>query len=161
MDVKVPVVAARTFIAARTFMVRVIVVVVMAVIFGVAEYCFPDKSKSPASVAVAPDPRDQQIADLSAKVEALGKQKVEHHYELRNEGVRSFRFDPATGESCIQLTTKEDWKQPRTIRQGCQYNDYIAAHAGMISTGMEVECWFVGNKEACSHLDKNDSLGIR
>jgi hypothetical protein len=82
-----------------------------------------DQIKSHSTVnASAPDPRDQQIKELSAKVAALESQKpkpIEHHYQLRENGLRTFRFDPDTGETCIQLTSKEDWKRPDTIRQGC------------------------------------------
>ena len=76
--------------------------------------------------------QDKEIEELKKKVtvlETLLEQKpmqpVQHHYELRTEGTRSFRFDPETGDSCIKLASKADWKNPDTIRQGCDYQDYM------------------------------------
>src|ERR1700751_2746467 len=55
--------------------------------------------------ASTPDPRDAQIAQLNARIAQLEAKPPEHHYELRNDGLRTWRFDPATGETCIKLTT--------------------------------------------------------
>jgi hypothetical protein len=78
--------------------------------------------------ASAPDSRDERVKQLSARIAELEAKPVEHHYELRNEGSRSFRFDPTTGESCIQLATKEDWKHLETQRQSCPYEDFMKEH---------------------------------
>jgi hypothetical protein len=115
-----------------------------------------DKGKSDPSVsASAPDPRDQKIKELSDKVAALESKPKQHHYELRKEGVRTWRFDSDTGDTCIQLTTKDDWKRPQTTRQGCQYTDFLAEHADDPKAYNEAECWLVGNKKACDWLTAN------
>lgn len=89
-----------------------------------------------------------QIQELTKRVAALEQKPVEHHYELRNEGSRTFRFDPATGDSCISLASKADWKMPDTIRQGCQYQDFMndPLHRGddMVKRTDVAEYLFVG-----------------
>jgi hypothetical protein len=75
--------------------------------------------------------QDVRISSLEADVKQLKtdaaelkeKQKSEHHYELRTEGHRTWRFDSATGETCIQLTSQGDWKHKETIAQSCQCLD--------------------------------------
>jgi len=76
---------------------------------------------------------DKRVTDtengvISAFNEASKKPapKPEHHYELRQIGTRTFRFDPATGETCIHFTTDQDWKNIETKRQGCEYLDAVA-----------------------------------
>lgn len=54
------------------------------------------------------------------------KVNVDHHYELRSEGLRTFRFDPPTGEICIQLTSEADWK-----RKATKCSDTTAHYLGM------------------------------
>lgn len=99
------------------------------------------------------DTREGEIADLKAKVAALeAKPKVEHHYEFRDQGYRTWRFDPATGTSCIQLTTNADWKKPGTIRQSCQYRDWVDADGATMKDSLAAECQLVNNKKACDQL---------
>jgi hypothetical protein len=82
--------------------------------------------KSAAEKASAQEKaQEQAIQELTRRVAALEQKPMQHHYELRNEGARSFRFDPDTGESCISLASPSDWKKPETIRQGCQYQDFM------------------------------------
>jgi hypothetical protein len=80
-----------------------------------------------------PQKQDQRISSLESDVKQL-KDKVaeleqkqtatpEHHYELRNEGFRTFRFDPATGDTCIKLTSEADWKRKETKEQSCACTD--------------------------------------
>ena len=92
--------------------------------------------------------QDDKIQELTKRVEALEQKPVEHHYELRNEGSRTFRFDPATGNSCISLASKADWKNPDTIRQGCQYQDFVDTPArpgeDIMTRTNVAECLFVG-----------------
>jgi len=85
-----------------------------------------------------PEKQDARISSLEAEVTALKaevaelKQKPpEHHYELRNEGARTFRFDSATGETCIQLTSTADWKRKETKQQSCECTDSIAHYMAM------------------------------
>ncbi len=49
-----------------------------------------------------------------------------HHYSLHREGFRTFRFDADTGETCIELTSPEDWKSKDTKAQSCQCTDIFA-----------------------------------
>ena len=67
---------------------------------------------------------EADVKQLKAEiVEIKTKPKVEHHYELRNEGLRTFRFDSATGETCIQLASEPDWKRKGTKSQSCSCSD--------------------------------------
>jgi len=68
---------------------------------------------------------ESQVKELSAEVAQLKQKRAEpeHHYELRNVGFRTFRFDSATGDTCIQLTTDEDWKRKGTKAQSCDCVD--------------------------------------
>jgi hypothetical protein len=94
-----------------------------------------------------------EIEQLKKRLATLEK-TPEHHYELRSEGTRTFRFDPATGESCIQLATKEDWKSAETTRQGCQYQDWVSAPTATAQDINSAECLLVHNKKACAELAK-------
>ena len=80
-----------------------------------------------------PQKQNQRISSLESEVKQL-KDKVaelerkqaatpEHHYELRNEGFRTWRFDSATGETCIQLTSEADWKRKETKAESCDCAD--------------------------------------
>lgn len=121
---------------------------------GISYVAAQFKSHSTVNAAT-PDARDQQIKELSEKVATLeAKPKAEHHYELRNDGLRTFRFDPETGETCIQLTTKQDWKRPETIRQGCQYQDWVNASGATGRDTLSAECLLVNVKTACDQLIK-------
>lgn len=63
------------------------------------------------------------MKQLKAEVAELKAKPREHHYELRSEGFRTFRFDPATGDTCIQLTSPADWKRKETKSQSCGCSD--------------------------------------
>lgn len=117
-----------------------------------------DQVKSHSTVkASAPDPRDQQIKELTARIASLeGKAKIQHHYELRSEGARTFRFDPDTGETCIQLASKEDWKRPETTRQGCEYQDWVNTPGATEKDRLTAECYLVNSKPACNLLTQGD-----
>ena len=104
--------------------------------------------------AGTPDPRDEQIKQLNARIAQLEVKPVEHNYELHQDGLRTFRFDPATGRSCIQLTTKQDWKLPDTIRQGCEYQDWVNAEGSSYKDRISAECWLVDVKSACEEFQK-------
>ena len=91
-----------------------------------------------------PHKQNEKIRSLEADVKQLKtdvnelKQKQEkaaseHHYELRNEGFRTFRFDPATGDTCIQLTNPADWKRKETKAQSCDCSDKTQHYVEMPS----------------------------
>jgi len=66
-----------------------------------------------------------EVQQLKTEVAALEQKKAapDHHYELRADGLRTWRFDPATGETCIQLTSTADWKKKETQAQSCACSD--------------------------------------
>lgn len=74
------------------------------------------------------------MQQLRAEVAELKQKPAEHHYELRNEGFRTFRFDPATGDTCIQLTVDSDWKRKETKSQSCGCVDEKANWIAMPSS---------------------------
>ncbi len=86
-----------------------------------------------------PQKQNERISSLEADVKQLKsevaelkqKPKVEHHYELRNEGLRTWRFDGATGETCIQLTSEADWKRKETKEQSCACSDNSVRYVQM------------------------------
>jgi len=77
--------------------------------------------------------QDERLLSLEAEVKQLKtevaelkqkpKPEPDHHYELRKDGFRTWRFDPATGDTCIQLTTTDDWKRKETKSQSCGCTD--------------------------------------
>jgi hypothetical protein len=91
--------------------------------------------------------QDEKIQELTKRVTALEQKPVVHHYELRNEGSRVFRFDPDSGQSCISLASPADWKNPETTRQGCPYQDFMGKPMGAGETYMTrhpvAECLFL------------------
>lgn len=90
-----------------------------------------------------PQKQDERISSLEADVKQLKaevielKQKQEaapaHHYELRNEGTRTFRFDSATGDTCIELTFTDDWKRKETKSQSCACTDASDRYMTMLN----------------------------
>lgn len=63
-------------------------------------------------------------------------------------GLAKLSVRPDTGDSCIKLAGKADWKNPDTIRQGCDYQDFLNAP---LNPGQDystrynaAECVFVG-----------------
>jgi hypothetical protein len=64
----------------------------------------------------------KQLADKEDEI----TKTPHHHYALHREGFRTFRFDADTGETCIKLTTPEDWKRKDTKQQSCDCQDLIA-----------------------------------
>ena len=44
-------------------------------------------------------------------------------YQMRNEGYRTWRFDTATGRSCILLAPEWDWKKPDVQSQSCALSE--------------------------------------
>jgi len=114
---------------------------------------------TPSSIRSRPHPtrnrhnsNTQEIQQLKTKVAELEK-KPEHHYELRTLGFRTWRFDPATGDSCIQFSTPTEWKDSKTIRQGCEYQDMVS-DTSQPKAWYQAECLLVNNKTACDELSK-------
>jgi len=96
---------------------------------------------------------DVVATNAQIKADKLANNPPAHDYQLINQGSRTFRFDPATGDSCIQLASKEDWKRPETIRQGCQYYDLVnsgdpSTRASLINAA---QCMLVGVAKACQN----------
>lgn len=82
---------------------------------------------------------EADVKQLKAEIiEIETKPKVEHHYELRNEGLRTWRFDSATGETCIQLTSEADWKHKETKGQSCTCSDN-SDHWGAMPTDSDAQ----------------------
>ncbi|HXR15609.1 MAG TPA: hypothetical protein VN777_05300, partial [Terriglobales bacterium] len=57
---------------------------------------FVDKSKYDAAVKEGSQAK-LDLQQTKAALEACKQKPPEHHYELRTEGFRTFRFDPSTG----------------------------------------------------------------
>jgi hypothetical protein len=76
---------------------------------------------------------EADVKQLKADVAELKQKqaKPEHHYELRSEGFRTFRFDPNTGDTCIQLTTPDDWKSKETKSHSCGCVDESRYYFGL------------------------------
>jgi hypothetical protein len=106
------------------------------------------ENSKPTAQSSAESAQDKEIEELKTRVRALEQKPVQHHYELRTEGSRSFRFDPETGDSCIKLASKPDWKNADTIRQGCEYQDFLnaplSAGENYATRQNTAECIFVG-----------------
>jgi hypothetical protein len=64
----------------------------------------------------------KQLANRDEEI----KKTPHHHYSLHGESFRTFRFDADTGQTCIQLTTPEDWKRQDTKQQSCACEDYMS-----------------------------------
>jgi hypothetical protein len=58
--------------------------------------------------------------DLSKLREQAEIGKNIGRYQMRNEGYRTWRFDSATGRTCILLSSESDWKKPDTMNQSCE-----------------------------------------
>ncbi len=61
--------------------------------------------------------------DLSALKHDAEIGKNLGRYQIRREGFRTWRFDTATGQICLLLTSEDDWKKPETQAQGCTLAD--------------------------------------
>jgi hypothetical protein len=119
-------------------------------VIGFGLYAYFDKKPSETDPKQQQQQQAQEIKQLQTKIAELEK-KPEHHYELRTLGFRTWRFDPATGNSCIQFSTPADWKKSETIRQGCEYQDMVSDTTEP-NAWYQAECLLVNNKTACDHL---------
>ena len=116
-------------------------IILCAIGYGI--YTSFDKKPFPSTTEQTQQQQALEIQQVKTKISGLEK-KSEHHYELRNVGFRTWRFDPATGGSCIQLTTEADWKKVETIRQSCEYQE--------MGDGSLIKGLMVNNKTAGNQL---------
>jgi hypothetical protein len=77
---------------------------------------------------------ESEVQELKADVIQLKLRPPEHRYELRANGLRTWRFDPATGDTCIQLTSEADWKRKETKSQSCNCADTTQYYVQMPNT---------------------------
>src|SRR5437870_11645227 len=57
----------------------------------------------------------KQLAEAQEKINELSAKK----FSTYESGNRTWRFDSATGETCILLTSERDWKNKGTKAEGC------------------------------------------
>ena len=100
--------------------------VCLIVLFAINVGCdkYVERDKYDAAMEQLAEAR-QQLEKTESKLTTC-EQQPKHHYELRNEGLRTWRFDSATGETCVQLTSDADWKKPEIMRESCAYQDYLS-----------------------------------
>lgn len=65
-----------------------------------------------------------EVAKLREQAE-IGKNVG--RYQMKNEGYRTWRFDTATGRTCVLLAPDWDWKKPDINNQSCEAVDARAA----------------------------------
>jgi hypothetical protein len=63
--------------------------------------------------------------DLIAKreLEVLKKAQSVGRYQIRDMGLRTWRFDTALGKVCVLLSSDADWKKEETQNQSCAEED--------------------------------------
>ena len=54
-----------------------------------------------------------QMRQQLATLKSIGR------YQIHESGFRTWRLDTATGQDCLLLTSKEDWKRLDTAMQQC------------------------------------------
>ncbi len=59
----------------------------------------------------------EELAELKRNAD-IGKNVG--RYSLYKDGFRTWKFDSATGRSCLLLATDEDWKKDKVALQGCR-----------------------------------------
>jgi hypothetical protein len=124
-------------------------------VIGYGLYAYFDKKPSETDQKQQQQQQQaQEIQELKAKITELENKKPEHRYELRTLGFRTWRFDPATGDSCIQFSTATDWKKAETKRQGCEYQDMVK-DPKQTNGYLIAECWVMDSKGACDRLNSN------
>src|SRR5437016_4012432 len=72
-------------------------------------------------VTTQADERMKKAQEALAKCES---KPVEHKYSTFQQGLTRYRFDEVSGNTCILLTTPENWKRPETKRENCVCIDY-------------------------------------
>jgi len=64
----------------------------------------------------------QQLAESQESLRKAQEQVAEclvHKYQTFENGIRTWRLDTVTGNTCVLLTTPEDWKKPAIKNQSC------------------------------------------
>jgi len=82
---------------------------------------YVEKEKYDVSQKETADLRTQ-VADLQESLRKAQEQVAQcqaHKYEVFHKGLRTWRLDTVTGNTCILLTTPEDWKKAETKLQEC------------------------------------------
>jgi hypothetical protein len=88
--------------------------------------CTPDPSRYVAQQQY--DRLQAQLKDAQTKLDEAQKKLIQyegHRYSLFNAGFRTFRTDSITGQTCIELASKADWKNKDVQSQSCVCVDYI------------------------------------
>lgn len=80
---------------------------------GCGDFDVVDKSKE---VVISKSEYDQLKA-AAALAKQVGR------YQIHREGIRVWRLDTATGSSCLQLTSDDDWKNADAASQSCATQD--------------------------------------
>ena len=68
------------------------------------------------------DALEQQLKKAESDLKTLQQQVSEcqsHKYQVYREGLRTWRLDTVTGETCLLLASEGDWKNPKTASMGC------------------------------------------
>jgi hypothetical protein len=64
----------------------------------------------------------QKLAEAQRKIDDLNQ----HRFSAYQNGYRTWRFDSATGKTCILLTSEADWKRTDTKQQSCECKDLLS-----------------------------------
>lgn len=84
-----------------------------------------EKSKYAALQKQVTDTK-KQLDELQSKLRKEPEEGTKPgRYETFHQGPRTFRFDSATGETCVLLTTGTDWKNQQTMAQSCDCQDVL------------------------------------
>jgi hypothetical protein len=113
--------------------------VLLLPLFGCEDVGLVDKAKYDQLAKENVDLK-KQLAEKEDEIKKIPN----HHYSLHREGLRTFRFDADTGQTCIQLTTPEDWKKTDTKRQSCDCQDLISEGGGVGSGDDPVRKMYCG-----------------
>lgn len=126
-----------------------VIVWLLIIVVAIAGVLLNSAQTEKAAAKKVQDDQAQEIQTLKSRLDGIERTPppAQHHYEFRENGERTWRFDPATGGACIQLASKQDWKTPDIIRQGCQYQDWVNAPGANAQTYKDAECLLVDPKK--------------
>jgi hypothetical protein len=72
-----------------------------------------EKLKTAQAEASKLKEENSQLRQQVATLKSIGR------YQIHQSGFRTWRLDTATGQDCLLLTSKEDWKKLDTALQQC------------------------------------------